>query len=64
MDIKLCDTYSTDSNSSLTPMHQSIIGLLSKNDKLMCSLVTNQIKPHFICVTEVFLSKQMLSFVN
>ena len=46
MDIKLCDTYNTDSKTSLTLMHQHIGGLLSKNDELMCSLVTNQIKPH------------------
>jgi hypothetical protein len=46
MDIKLCDTYNTDSKTSLTLMDQNIRQLLSKNDEFMCSLVTNQIKPH------------------
>jgi hypothetical protein len=45
-------------------MHQNIRGLLNKNDKLMCSLLTNQIKPHFFCVTEHFLCTHTLSFVN
>jgi len=42
----MCGTYNTDSKISLTLMHQIIRGLLSKNDELMCSLVTNQINPH------------------
>jgi len=46
MGIKLCDTDNTDSKTSLTLMHQHIRGLLSKNDELICSLVTNQITPH------------------
>jgi hypothetical protein len=63
MDIKLCDTYSTESKSSLTLMHQNIWGLLNKNE-LMCSLVTNQINLHFIYLCDHFLSKQILGFVN
>ena len=45
-------------------MHRNIRGLFSKNDELMCSWVTNQINPHFICLLDHFLSKQTLSFVT
>jgi hypothetical protein len=54
MDIKLYETYSTVSKSSLTLMHQNIRGLLSKNDEL----VTNQIKSHLSLTGPFFLSKQ------
>jgi exonuclease III len=49
---------------SLILIHQNIRGLGSKNDELLCSIVSNNINPHLICLSEHHLSDQKLPFIN
>jgi hypothetical protein len=45
---------------SLILIHQNI----SKIDELKCSVVRNNINPHFICLSEHYMSDQKLSYSN
>jgi hypothetical protein len=41
---------------SLILIHQNIRGLGGEIDELMCSIVSNNINPHLICLSEHYMS--------
>jgi hypothetical protein len=51
-------------NDSLTVIHQNIRGLSSKTDGLIFSIVSNNINPHLICVSEHHLTSENFLFIN
>ena len=51
-------------NDSLTVIHQNIRGLSSKSDEFICSIVSNNINPHLICLSEHHLTNQNFSVIN
>jgi exonuclease III len=51
-------------NDTRIVIHQNIRGLGSKSDELLCSIVSTNINPHLICLSEHHLSSQNLSFTN
>jgi hypothetical protein len=50
--------------TSLTLMHQNIIGLNNKDKELICPLLSNNINPHIICVSEQYTSDQIYHILN
>jgi hypothetical protein len=51
-------------NDSRTVIHQNIRGLSNKSGELICSLTSNNINPHLICLSEHYLTSQNLSIIN
>jgi hypothetical protein len=67
MGIKPSQAFTKDTthvNDTLIVIHQNIRGLGSKSDELLCSIVSTNINPHLICLSEHHLSSQNLSFIN
>jgi exonuclease III len=67
MGIKLNKASTKDTmhvNDTLIVTHQNIRGLGSKSDELLCSIVSTNINPHLICLSEHHLTSQNLSFIN
>lgn len=53
-----------NSNSWLTIFHQNETGLSDKNCELMCSLISSMFTPHFLCLSEHFVTLQNLSTIS
>lgn len=54
----------TELETALTVLCQNVRGLFNKYAELFCSLKTNQIISHLICLTDHHLSKQTLSLIK
>jgi len=52
-----------NTNSWLTIFHQNERGLGDKSGELMCSLINSMFTPHFLCLSEHFITLQNLSTI-
>jgi hypothetical protein len=52
------------SEDCLVIIHQNIKGLANKTDELNCSMVTRNISPHLICLSEHDMTDLKLSYCN